>query len=205
MHRYEEQLYWPRLIKALRAREGLTQSVLAERLGVNQTAVSRWERGRDVPGLGHRRRLRTLFRQGSGGRQDRAVRLRVVNAWRPSTLMARGAVFLEINEAGASQAGVRRDLLQGHSIYGFFGAHTDEVTYRWERAGIFDGEIALSMSVNRLEGEAGCVHIRTLDTPYFSSDGEVWCLTDISLIDEASYDLLRAEWGGDTLNIPFAG
>lgn len=197
-------MYWPHLIKALRAREGLTQAELAARIGVDQTAVSRWERNSDEPSLRYRRRLRDLYRCNLASRQDKAVRMRVQNGFQPQTLLMRGAVFIEINEAGAQEARIRREALQGRSIYGAFGPLTDEVTRQWEETGIFDGEIAMAMSVNRLagpEGTGSCV--RTLDTPYFTSDGEVWCITELMRITEEMFETLRRQWGGETVSLAF--
>ena len=196
--------YWPRLIKSLRLREGLTQGALAERLGVDQTAVSRWERAADEPSLRFRRNLRDLYRRNLAGRQDQAVRMRVQSGLQPSTLMMRGAVFLEINEAGAHEACVSRQQLQGRSIYGAFGAQTDEVTQRWESAGIFDGDVMMSMSVNRLDlGDDADAYVWTLDTPYFTSDGDVWCLTEIKRILREQYEALHRQWGAATVSVPF--
>lgn len=39
------------LIRAARGEAGLTQRQLAERLGTTQSAIARWESGRDVPRL----------------------------------------------------------------------------------------------------------------------------------------------------------
>lgn len=199
-------MHWPKLIKTLRVREGLSQADLAERLGVDQTAVSRWERAADQPSLKCRRTLRELYRRNLASRQDRAVRMRVQSGLQPSTLIAKGAVFIEINEAGAREACVRREALQGRAIYGAFGDRTDEVTRRWEAAGIFDGEVALAMSVNRLEGAEGqgaCIW--TLDTPYFTSDGEVWCMTEIKRIGAGMFETLRRQWGAETVAVGFDG
>lgn len=53
-------------IKALRKRLGLTQKVLADRLGVDAITVSRWERGEYKPsGLA----LRQLARLGKKGKK----------------------------------------------------------------------------------------------------------------------------------------
>ncbi|GIK49467.1 MAG: helix-turn-helix transcriptional regulator [Hyphomonadaceae bacterium] len=196
--------YWPRLIKALRAREGMTQSELGERLGVDQSAVSRWERAVDAPNLSLRRALRDLYKRNFASKQDQALRRRVQAAFLPSTLVGRGAVFLEINEVCAREARLSRHALQGRSIYGAFGAKTDEVTQQWERGGIFDGDVMMSMSVNRLDlGKGNRIFIRTLDTPYVASDGEIWCLTELKRISRAQYETLYREWGADTVSFPF--
>jgi transcriptional regulator with XRE-family HTH domain len=39
------------VLKQLREKAGLNQSQLAERLGVDQASVSRWERGQGEPGV----------------------------------------------------------------------------------------------------------------------------------------------------------
>jgi transcriptional regulator with XRE-family HTH domain len=199
-----DNMHWPRLIKTLRAREGITQAELAVRLGVDQTAISRWERATDQPSLKLRRVLRDLYRRNLASRQDWAVRMRVQSGLQPLTLMARGAVFLEVNDAGAQEACVQREMLHGRSIYGLFGPETDDVTRRWERAGLFEGDIVLAMSVNRLAGPGNIsAFIRTLDTPYFNSDGEVWCLTEIKRISGEMFEALRMQWGGDTVAVSF--
>lgn len=195
--------YWPQLIKAIRLREGLSQRALAAQLSVDQTSVSRWERAADEPSLKFRRRLREMARSNFAARQDRALLLRVACAWAPTTLMAKGALFLELNEAAAAEVGVARQDLRGRSLYGAFGSATDEVTASWERQGLFNGDIAMSASVNCLSRRGAEVHIRTLDTPYFTSDGEVWCLTEVTRIEEIQYHALRREWNGSTLTLPF--
>lgn len=51
---------WPRALKDYRRCHGLTQAAFAERLGVDNTTVSRWERGRDQPALSVQKLLREL-------------------------------------------------------------------------------------------------------------------------------------------------
>jgi len=197
----EQERYWPRLLLGLRARQGLTQTALAERLGVDQTTVSRWERGLDHPGPRRRRSIRDLMR--GEGRHDQVMRARVRYAAWPASLVARGAVFLEINQGAATEAGLSQDL-RGQSIYGRFGPRTDEVTDRWERTGIFDGELALTISLNALLDASGReVFIRTLDTPHFTSDGTIWCLCELKRIGLAEYQRLRSDYRGSTLTVPF--
>ena len=194
---------WPRLVRALRRRQGLSQQALADRLGVDQTAVSRWERGLDEPRLALRRRLLDLQRKTDAGRQDAVVRARVRSAFWPSSLVGPGAVFLEINQPAVAEAGMRPTDLRGRPIYGLFGPAVDAVTERWEAAGIFRGDLAMTISVNTLEGPGGPVHIRTMDTPHFTSDGEIWCVCDIQRIDAPTLARLKDEFGGATFHLPF--
>lgn len=196
--------YWPRMLRALRNREGLTQAQLAQRLNVDQTAVSRWERAVDQPRMELRRRIRDMHRSYAPSRQDRALKLRVQASWNPTALVARGAMFLEINQAGVIEANVAGKACAGQSIYGSFGPMTDETTAAWEGSGIFDGNIALAITVNRLELRDGRIsYIRTVDTPYFTSDGEVWCLCEIKKIDANQYAALKSELGAATFSLPF--
>lgn len=51
---------WGVLIRRHRMRSGLSQTRLAEMLGVSQRTISRWERGEDKPGLDRQRHLRDL-------------------------------------------------------------------------------------------------------------------------------------------------
>ena len=200
---FTEQTYWTRLLRRFRAREGLTQADVASRLGVDQTTVSRWERGLDEPGIRLRRQLRDLFREGLSARQDRVVRARVRHATWPSSLLRRGAVFLEINASALQEAGIADHDIRGRSIYGAFGPATDAVTQAWEDLGLFRGDVALTISLNVLEGSQGPVFLRTMDSPHFTAEGDVWCLSEIRRIDEADYSRMKAEFGGSTFALPF--
>ena len=51
---------WQRVLKEYRRCHGLTQAAFAERIGVDNTTVSRWERGRDQPNLSVQKLLREL-------------------------------------------------------------------------------------------------------------------------------------------------
>lgn len=55
------QLLLPRAIRRARAQREWTQSELATRLGVSQSAISFWERGVEQPSLDHQIRLITVL------------------------------------------------------------------------------------------------------------------------------------------------
>lgn len=195
--------HWPDFIRQLRTRAGLSQAVLAERLGVDQTAVSRWERGLDAPRLAMRRKLIDFDRVGWTSRQDQVVRARVRNALWPVSLVGPGAVFLEINSAALAEAGLAAADLRGRPIYGLFGSAVDEVTERWEATGVFRGEMAITISLNTLQTPDGPVYVKTLDTPHFSADGAIWCVCEIRRIGADQYREERARYGGSTFQVPF--
>jgi len=197
--------YWATLLREFRHRHGVSQATFAQRLGVDQTSISRWERGLDFPRLSVRARIRDLIRTKSAVRQDAAVLARVRYAAWPTTLVSRGAVFLEINDSAIAEAGLGNRKLRGASIYGSFGDETDAVTENWERTGIFSGDIAATISLNVIADALGkAAFIRTLDTPVFTHDGDIWCLCEIKRISKGEYDGLRSDFGGPMLAIPFA-
>lgn len=197
--------YWSLLLKQLRQRQGLSQTALAQVLGVDQTSVSRWERGVDVPRLTLRTRLRELMRNQRQPLQDAAIMARVRYAAWPTSLVRRGAIFLEVSKSIAAEVGYEGGDLRGSSIYGRFGDLADDVTAHWEKTGIFDGDVAATISVNAIKDAQGeTTFVRTLDTPHITSDGDIWCYCEVKRIPEADYRRLVSEYRGATLIIPFA-
>lgn len=193
--------YWSRFVRRLRIREGLSQLSLAETLGVTQASVSRWERGVDEPSLQMRRRMRDLFRAGRADRLDRLVRLRVQFAAWPASLVREGAVFLETSASLAAEVGA--DARAGETIYGHFGGEADDLTAAWERTGIFSGEMAMTLSLNRIATPDGPAFIRGLDTPHFTEGGDIWCLCEIKRISAAEYEATQRRIGGTLMAVPF--
>ena len=61
----ESSDYWAQLSKSLRQALNLTQSQMAERLGTDQTSISRWERGLTEPQFEMRQLIEGLA-QGQG-------------------------------------------------------------------------------------------------------------------------------------------
>ena len=196
---------WPHIIQTLRTRWGVSQAVLGERIGVDQKTVSRWERGVDAPRRPVQRRLLDLYRSCSDSRQDAAVRARLRNAFWPSTLVASGAVFLEFNQSALMEIGRPAADLRGRSIYGLFGPEVDDVTKRWEESGIFRGDLAMTISLNTIGDEDAPIHVKTLDSPHFTSDGDIWCVCELKRITQADYEGLQRDFGGSTFEIPFDG
>ena len=48
-------------IKTMRERAGLTQTVLAEKMGVDQSAISQWEQGSVFPTVSNLKRLANIL------------------------------------------------------------------------------------------------------------------------------------------------
>lgn len=199
-----DRTYLIQLLVQYRKRNGISQAALAENLSVDQTTVSRWECGRDVPGVAAWRRIRDLLRRETSRRQDAVVRARIRHAFRPASLVKAGAVFVECNRLVAAEIGLSGTDMRGWCVYGKFGSRTDEVTERWERTGIFSGDIALTITLNALDTGAGSsVYMRTLDCPHVTADGDVWSVCDVQRIDETRYRQALADYGGTTLAVSF--
>lgn len=196
--------YWIRMLRQFRRHNGVNQADLASMLGVDQTTISRWERGRDTPGIPAQRRIRDLLRREATAKQDQVMRARVRNSVWPSSLVREGAIFLECNQGVLQEIGLCGTDLRGLSVYGSFGPQTDEVTERWEKTGIFKGEIALTITINALNtGVRHPVYMRTMDTPHITADGEIWSVCEVQRITEDSYRRMEQEFGGTTLALPF--
>lgn len=67
------------LVRHLRATLGVTQKELAIRLGLNQSTVSRWERGMTRPDMDTRRRLHALV-EGAASHAEGSLRLVVAHS-----------------------------------------------------------------------------------------------------------------------------
>jgi len=113
-----------------------------------------------------------------------------------------GAIFLETSPSLNREVGAAESV-KGRSIYGRFGERADAVTRAWERTGIFNGELALTLSLNETPGREGPLYFRGVDTPHFSQDGEIWCVCEIKRIERGEYESGLAQFGGPLMSVPF--
>lgn len=172
-------------------------------IGVNQSTVSRWEQGLDLPARTLRGRLLRLARDGNAGRFDDALRWRVRTAQRPITLVGSGARFLEVSPAAGALMGIEPARLRGRSLYGLLGPDVDSATAAWEASGIFEGRIAMTMAVNPVPRATSSLFLRTEDMPYQTADGGIWCLCEISEIGAAAYQDFVSARGGRLVALSF--
>ena len=54
---------WPKIIKAIRAKMFITQTELAEKIGVSFASVNRWEQGYHEPTMKAKRKLAQICRE----------------------------------------------------------------------------------------------------------------------------------------------
>lgn len=194
--------YWSRVITELRIRQGRSQREFAECLAVDQTTISRWERNKALPSPRQRRVLRDMMRATIETKQDKLTKLRVQFAAWPTTLLKQGGLLLEMSKSVIPQLGAN-ELHSGGSIYGHYGEENDEQVAAWERTGIFTGELAMTLSLNKLHTRQGAVYFRGMDTPYLSSTGDIWCLCELKRLTEDEYLAQKSQLGGTLISISY--
>ncbi len=184
----QREPHWPRLIRQIRQRLGLTQAAFAEVLGIQQASVSRWENDRDAPSLRQRQKLMELWRSADAPRLRQQLKARMIYAPNPISVVGPGAQFLEFSHSFAREAGVALTQLRGAHIYGQFGDVVDRTTAAWERSGIFKGDIAFTLTVLKLADVDGqTIHLKNFDTPYHSDDGIV-SICEVKRINKVEYE-----------------
>jgi len=146
---------WSVLVKGYRRENGLKQDALAYLLGVDQTTVSRWERGKDIPSLAMQKRLRDMMWQREDSALEAVARLVRFNPGR-ATLLMPGTKVIEVSEPTARRYKSAPSAMRGDLYRKFVG---DDF---YERqmvpvgdAGIYNGEVARVESLNRMSLEDG--------------------------------------------------
>lgn len=54
---------WPKIIKTIREKDFITQTELAERIGVSFASVNRWEQGHHEPTMKAKRKLAQICKE----------------------------------------------------------------------------------------------------------------------------------------------
>ena len=142
-----------------------------------------------------------MMRRSPDSKLDSLMKLRVqMSSW-PSTLVSEGAILMEASHAAEVEVSVK-SLVRGASLYGQFGAHADEQVHSWENSGIFSGELAMTISLTRINTPAGKAWFRSMDTPYISSGGEIWCLCELRRLSSEEYAIALRQMGATLVSIP---
>lgn len=187
---------WPALVAQIRGRLGLSQNALAQHLDVSQAAVSRWERGLDLPSPHLRRRMRDMLRATDESRAAAALRARLRYAPSPMSMVGPGARFIDFSASFASETGTEPTLLRGRPVYGQFGESVDMTTEIWERCGIFAGDVALTLTVLALRDRDGQpVYLQNFDTPHRLEDDRIISVCEPRRISSMAFDLHLARYG----------
>lgn len=195
---------WKALVRELRQRLGCSQSALAERLGVTQASVSRWENGQDLPSIGLRKTMRDMLRTADTSQMTRQLKARLRYTPFPMSMVGHGARFLDFSPSFAAETATEPGTLRGRSIYGRFGEIVDATTESWERSGIFNGDVAMTLTVLRLNDPGGePLYLRNLDTPHLLDNDEVITICETCRISQAEFDQHITAYGNPVFYLSY--
>ena len=175
---------WPFLIQTYRKENGLKQDALAYLLSVDQTTISRWERGKDTPSLAIQKRLRDLFLTKEDSALVAATRM-VRSAFGRATITIPGTKIIEVSDSYAERFQASRNDMKGALMRHFVG---DDFYERYMvpvgDIGIYSGEIARVDYVAPVtfdDGSSG--YSQSSVVPVFSS-GAVYTVSQSQFISE---------------------
>jgi transcriptional regulator with XRE-family HTH domain len=183
---------WSDLYAGLRSARmaiGLTQYELASMLDVDQTTISRWEAGTQIPDGGHTARLREILFRGRA-LSDARLKHFVQASIGLTVLLGRDGSILAQSDA-SRRVNVRA------AITNFHDADVPQLETMWSAAdseGFFRGDLAsirFPLAWPAMTGEI--VRVEATWHPMTLSDGVVCLLGDAQRIDPALYESLSAE------------
>lgn len=162
---------WPRLIAQYRKRHALTQAAFAERFGVTQQTVSRWESATQVPHLEAQSALRTAL-GASAVSDSQSWIARVNDTYGRETLFDAEWRIVAISQSALEFSELTREAALGRRLSEF--AATREVGAMIEKVPLFEGNIrALKVSIEILLPEARLR--RDVDIwPIFTTDEKIF-------------------------------
>ena len=197
----DSQLDWPTLLREFRNLNGLKQAAAAERLGVSQATISRWERGAIEPTTAMRNRLFQALRHDLSPMHTR----RWVSMFRQ--LPCPGAVTSEDGRLVAStgvvgaMAGVRRADIEGLHTNEIFVGEIVENAARVREAGVFAGQVVSMEACFRLEFNPEVkrgvqLNVHVLGWPRFDDGGEVFLVCQGAVVPKEHARRVRERLGG---------
>lgn len=175
-------------IVAARAQAGLSQAELADRLGVTQATISRWEVGTQAPTSSLRQKLTTFL---DNVKSRHAAEQIIAHSPFIMALVRRDWSVAAVSPGLAISAGCDAETLRGLTLKDVATAEMEQISLILAERGFFDGQpgayrlIARGVTTDRLP----CT-FDAISTPV-SLDGEFVMFNQIRLIDEAEYTTLR--------------
>ncbi len=152
---------WPVLMRTYRKENGLKQEALAYQLNVDQTTISRWERGVDAPSLAMQKRLRDLFWKREDSALDAAVRM-VRAAPGRAAIVVPGTQVIEVSDTQAERYQTTAVEMKGRLMRHYYGSeYYERYMLPLGDLGIYSGEIAridLVAQVRLEDGLSGYSH-----------------------------------------------
>lgn len=163
---------WPLLIRSYRKENGLKQDALADLLHVDQTTVSRWERGIDTPSLAMQKRLRDIMWTREDSALDIALRM-TRTAFSRASIVAPGTKIVEVSQPQAQHFETTPSDMRGRLMRDFYGSDYYEAYMEPLGAlGIYSGEVTridLITKTNRSQADEQYSH--TTITPMLTASG----------------------------------
>jgi transcriptional regulator with XRE-family HTH domain len=172
---------WAREIRKYREAHGLRQEALAEKLGVSQATISRWESGRQRPDIESQSHLRPLLWSGLIGGE--ALMLHAVRAAPTICAVAdRQGRLLAASRAFAGAVGIAPPV--GERVRYDLNAVSPDAFAVFEQAreaGLFDGRLASVSLTSRALLREGTLHSREFWYPLRLDSGEIVVRADIEV------------------------
>ncbi len=163
---------WSILLKSYRREKGLKQEALAYILNVDQTTISRWERGKDKPSLAIEKRLRDLFWKKEDSALDAAIRM-VRSSPLRATIVLPGTRIVEVSDPYTDYHGLSRQVMKGNLLREFLGdGFYEKFMVPVGEIGIYSGDVArveYIASVRKKDGSQGYSYSSVV--PIFGSSG----------------------------------
>lgn len=178
---------WATTVRQLRRSLQLNQISFSLKLDVSQAAVSRWEKGIDIPNRQARTKIIDMTRNSNRAFQDASVVLRTRFASCSVHILNGKGRVIEMSEACATDLGrTRSDLMSRKSLMGAFGDEVDAKISTLATSGLFDaGVIGVNCQArfdrtvdDRIETRGISLWIH----PVFMNDGEVLANCSHSLV-----------------------
>lgn len=133
---------WPVLMRTYRKENGLKQDALAYQLNVDQTTISRWERGIDKPSLAMQKRLRDLLWKREDSVLDAAIRM-VKSSFGREAIIAPGTTIVEVSKSQAEKYNTYPIEMRGKLMRDFYGNdYYERYMLPLGELGIYSGDVA---------------------------------------------------------------
>lgn len=175
-------------IVAARAQAGLSQAALAEKLGVTQATVSRWEIGAQSPASSLRLKLAAFLDE---AKTSRAAERILAHSPFMMALVRRDWTVIAASPGLAAEGGHKLEDFRGFALKGFATAEMEQISQILAANGFFDGKpgayrlVARGVRIDRRP----CT-FDSVTTP-LDFDGEFVMFNQLRLIGEAEFLTLR--------------
>ena len=193
----ESQSPWAMQLRRFRRAHALKQIVLAEMMGVDQTTISRWESGRQVPDFSMQRRLRDLIHKMPGA--EDVAKHAVEMAMGQAVLTSPRRVVLAASKAYSAAHGVTQNGIRGMCTRPMYTEEGEALWQTMYMAGFYRGELASVTGVARahaLSDHRSDILVKVVWTPLRISEDQILLRGERLVLTEEEFDQNRRAIGG---------